>query len=745
VSDFSEGSNPFGEPVSTVGPSLSEIAEIRKLDVYPITDGEQTSIQRTSSGNLTVEPGVGPNRRQLPIVAFGRAAESARVHVVLPLFLANSAVGLDGIGFTVRLFGAVKLRYLAVQVRSTKVTDLDWSIDLNNPPVDRVFSEVHLFRDLSYRLKDQKGQPWQGFDHVRFVLSAEAPPGEMVGLELSEFVLVDQKTDGSPTNLLQEPSDLLDAVGKISAFFQVGSFRESAKRAERSLEGGDSVFFSETDAGRSAKSLFSKENLQSLSRSDKAKLFGLLPVSDLAIHWFLNQESTERISNLIKVIWQAWMEHWSGLDNSTRDTMLWYDHSIAERLMALNLLYLFSSLSKDSDTFEESLESQIESHSWLLFGEAAYARNQPDRWHNHALFQDIALLMTSEILSSSSLSKALRRKAFDRIELYVENAVVYEDGFAGTVEGATGYLVGIAKLLRAILSMGQGEIRASGLIKAVEGMERLIDILTYPDGRLPAIGDTHFSMPRGPVKTRKNLLKGVWHLPKIGYTVIRGEALSEDSVLIINSGCNSMIHRHEDLLSFVLFAHGVEWVTDGGYSSQDSEDELGAYLRSHKAHSISSLENTKYSMSSARVEAEVQRRNGQTEFTGRHWAWAKHRFQRRITVEGGPGALLISDDFEPLPRETKSVFFDIPFGPQVSPRFSRRNRCVTLEHSDFSGRLCLEWISPDHIFRANSPEVFLQSASVSPSPHKREPVSILRLEQPSPPFALRIRSFHGSD
>lgn len=671
-----------------MGPSLGDLIAARSVATLsaPILKGIGANRESMGEGpDLARETPRNHQRSR----AMGVADEDGRAHVVLPVTVQRSDNVPGGFGFSTNIFGAKNIRYLTVQILSTADSHLEWSVEIKNPPIGVEFVELHLFSDLIFQLRQQSGKPQDGFDLLRFVLSAEAEPGSQVGLELSELHLV------SPVNL-KEPSSFLtidskvirEAIERFEPYFSLGSYRESRKRAQKCLSAKRMFLASGTEQGFDPSEVFSEGVVGGLNRTDKSQLFALLPIADLAIEGLSNDSQLLEAASVAKLLWEQWLAYWSVEDRTSLDSMVWYDHSVPERLITQVFLYLLLHETNCDEADLHRLQREIEAHVWLLLGEGLYTRNQPDRWHNHGLFQDISLLVVATLVAVTPIAELLRKKVNYRVDLYVEHAVVFEDGFAGSVEGATGYHLGIQRILKVIGS----ELPESRCSEAAEGMEKLTKILTYPDGRMPAIGDTHFSTPKSPRPTVRPLEPLAKHLPKIGFTVIRGGPLGGDSMMLINSGQNSITHRHDDLFSFVLFAGGVEWITDGGYSSHLDSDEVGLALRSARAHNIPFVKNQCYDARASRHECTFQSNSEQVRFFGRHSAWGDITLAREIIVNHLGANVQITDTVEKSGRLKRSqTYAGLTLGPGVTVEKMGSRNSLYLWHPASTQRLVLSW------------------------------------------------------
>ena len=269
---------------------------------------------------------------------------------------------------------------------------------------------------------------------------------------------------------------------------------------------------------------------------------------------------------------------------------VWYDHGTGERLVVLCLLWVAGIKAGFEKRFFDRMREAIYRHGQLLSNEAFYAKNQDTRYHNHAMFQDLSLLVAGIIVGPQSpagekwISIGKRR-----LENQIEHLVVEDGDFCVLIENSIGYHRGMVHLIEFVDGLlhlaGQSSKVSSVLLK----MKTWSDFLSYPDGRTPAQGDTFRLPPAMGDEIRRGVLykePSVTVLPKAGYAVVKGNHDEKPWMLCLFNTSLSKTHKHEDNLSITFWFDGVEWLIDPSFYSHEYEDETPQYLRSALAHNL---------------------------------------------------------------------------------------------------------------------------------------------------------------
>ncbi|MFO7908289.1 MAG: heparinase II/III family protein [Pirellulaceae bacterium] len=285
----------------------------------------------------------------------------------------------------------------------------------------------------------------------------------------------------------------------------------------------------------------------------------------------------------------AWLDRsYFTADSDTKYT--WYDHGTAERLLAFLLMHEIGLGQAFDFRFMERLRHAIVSHGQLLESEAFYSRHQPTRYHNHAWFQDMALIAAGVAMSPLPCSTRWLDRAIERLSDQFRNLIARDGRFSIFVENSIGYHHGVQRLV----DFASELVQLSGTTKTnipetAQQLNAWSDFLRYPDKRTPSQGDT-FRKPN-PVKPGERIKRGKPYakpsttvLPKVGYAVVKGNHDNIPFMLCMFATSLSKTHKHEDDLSITLFFDGIEWLSDPSFYSHGYTEEIPSFLRSARAH-----------------------------------------------------------------------------------------------------------------------------------------------------------------
>jgi hypothetical protein len=318
----------------------------------------------------------------------------------------------------------------------------------------------------------------------------------------------------------------------------------------------------------------------------------------------------------------------------TDQKFAWYDHGTAERLMAFILMWLIGAESKFDYRFMTKLRLVIYRHGQLLSSDSFYARHQTTRYHNHAWFQDLALMTASLTFSDFICSKNWLETSFFRLKNQLENLVVNEGGYSIFVENSIGYHNGIQRLVDFA-----GEIEAiSGsevyIQKVANELPKFSKLLQYPDSRSPSTGDTfRRSNPNASQirRTKSYVEPTCAFLSEAGYAVVKGNHDETSYMLSVFASSLCKTHKHADNLSFTLFFDGIEWLIDPSFFSHEYTSAIPAYLRSAIAHNALSIPENEYSIEPKLAYIAGNAVGENFIITGHHNCYSNAQIQRRIS------------------------------------------------------------------------------------------------------------------
>lgn len=311
-----------------------------------------------------------------------------------------------------------------------------------------------------------------------------------------------------------------------------------------------------------------------------------------------------------KALIESWLEH-SFYTADVDVKYAWYDHGTAERQLAFILMWFKAIELQMEQRFLDRLAEAILQQTRLLDSEAFYAYHQPLRYHNHAWFQDAALLATALAFKHHTEADGWCTNAISRFEDQLDTLIVRDGGYAIFVENSIGYHHGVQRLAQLIGNMAALSGRDTEIPIIANELVAWSDFLRYPDGRAPAQGDTFRLPPRTGDDVRRGepwAEPGCTILPKAGYAVVKGNHNNKPWMLCLFNTSLSRTHKHEDNCSITLWFDGVEWLTDPSFYSHEYNEEIPKYLRSAAAHNCVSIPGKEYSLEpgKAKLEGKVE-------------------------------------------------------------------------------------------------------------------------------------------
>ena len=294
-----------------------------------------------------------------------------------------------------------------------------------------------------------------------------------------------------------------------------------------------------------------------------------------------------------------WLDHSFFSPDSDRK-WAWYDHGTAERLLVLLLMYDLGLRNDFDHRFMERLRLVIFRHGQLLESEAFYASHQPMRYHNHAWFQDIALIAAAMAFSDLPCAERWLARGVERLEDQFDKLIIRENEYSIFAENSIGYHHGIETLAGFASDLVGITGRASRIPETAEALNVWSQELLYPDGRSPSQGDT-FRRPN-PTSVANSNPFSAWGkprclvLPKAGYAVVKGNDSGSPFAFCMFATSVNSTHKHEDNLAITLFFDGVEWLIDPSFYSHEYAQPLPAWLRSAHAHNCVAIGDVPYSI-----------------------------------------------------------------------------------------------------------------------------------------------------
>lgn len=277
----------------------------------------------------------------------------------------------------------------------------------------------------------------------------------------------------------------------------------------------------------------------------------------------------------------------------------WYDHGAAERLIVLVQMWYLGVKHKFDARFMSRLLYAIYVHAQLMASAAFYASHQNYKYHNHAIFQDLSLIVVSLAIPEFKPSSYWFSVAIERLEEQIDNLIVTDDGFAVFVENSTGYHNGILTIMGLISKLMKYANISDKQIRLYEKMVNFTKMIRYPGSkRMPSIGDTvrkpNTINIKKSIKSEKE--KSFYFLKNAGYAIAKGLHENIPFQLTMTATSLNKTHKHCDNLSFTLFFDNIEWLIDPSFYSYQYNEALPSYLRGPAAHNAIFIEGVNYSI-----------------------------------------------------------------------------------------------------------------------------------------------------
>lgn len=314
----------------------------------------------------------------------------------------------------------------------------------------------------------------------------------------------------------------------------------------------------------------------------------------------------------------------------------WYDHGTAERLLVMVRFWSIGIDKKFDTRFMGRLLYMIKQHADLLANESFYARNQNYRYHNHGLFQDIALLATSLAFPFITVSSVWQVRSLERIKDQFDHLIIHENGTAILKENSPGYHDGTIRIVAFVNELLRCSDNNDALIFFVDLEAKMLafsKLMHYPGGRQPAIGDT-FRIENSASTREKSLVgiiqDGFYSYPNAGYIIAKGHEKEAFWQFTMVGSSLTKTHKHEDNLSFTLFFDGIEWFTDPSFFSHQYTDIFPAYFRSAKAHNAVVIDNIAYSIETDITDLSTSYVDNRFHIVGKHNAYEGIEIKRSV-------------------------------------------------------------------------------------------------------------------
>lgn len=297
-----------------------------------------------------------------------------------------------------------------------------------------------------------------------------------------------------------------------------------------------------------------------------------------------------------------WAEHNIGKDIPSKFS--WNDHATAIRLKNIGQFFLYLwRIAYHDKSILKSCVILAGQHQAVLACENFHIKGT-----NHGLDQAFSLYQSSLFFSFLSKSEEIKNIAMRRLSyemkcaftqegVHIENSPQYHEVILNSVLWINSYI-----------SRVEGTESIDGMDDLVENALTFLSYMLRPDGKFPPIGDSLMSPPRSGFealskypafknylyarsmgKSGSEAVPASKIYPDSGYAIFRSRTFSEPLMrlhIVFKCGFKSVYHRHDDDNSFLLFAFGEEWLTDGGLYVYDAENPQREHFRSCHSHNV---------------------------------------------------------------------------------------------------------------------------------------------------------------
>lgn len=353
----------------------------------------------------------------------------------------------------------------------------------------------------------------------------------------------------------------------------------------------------------------------------------------------------------------------------------WYDHGTPLRLLALLKMWEVGINLAFDCRFMSQLLDAIYQHADLLASNFFFSRDQRMKYHNHALYQATALLFAGEYMHNLLDASVWRNKAIEMLKELKYGLVEFEEGYGISKENSLGYHDGVREIFSSIDEVLR-LLKISDMCSSIsKNMSLFSETINYLDGTKASYGDSYRGDRRNNVAHRENKKDIRSNDPsfivfsKSGYAILRDRTTEGvDYQLNLIASSQTIIHKHQDNLSFTLWADGIEWLIDPGFISHEYEETINCYLRGASGHNSLVLTHREYSIEPgvASISGTNNKKDNKFELKGHHSSYKKVMVKRNIDGMFGIGDIHFTDSVEGATELEAELLFHCGEGVNVS-------------------------------------------------------------------------------
>lgn len=309
-------------------------------------------------------------------------------------------------------------------------------------------------------------------------------------------------------------------------------------------------------------------------------LQGFVPFKILVDAYLISNDD-KYICYFIKLL-ESWLIYAYDNEVNQINKYLWNDHSVSLRTETLcYFLYVINNKFQISDKLKYLLFDLLIVQGKWLADNKNYNFN-----HNHGIMQDRALLIVGYLLNNKDWIEiaterliSQEQNAFNSEHIHTENSSSYAFMVTGMFKEISSFLIKIK------------DLHSSYFNNIDTKMQEYLSWLVLPNNYVVQQGDSKY------FKFDKNIKRNEHKIyPKSGLYFFEKQNDVEKvnrTYKFFKCGCSSLVHKHADDLSFILYSKGKEIFIDGGFSGYQ-RDKFRKYFTSAKAHNTIIVDNKSY-------------------------------------------------------------------------------------------------------------------------------------------------------
>lgn len=340
-----------------------------------------------------------------------------------------------------------------------------------------------------------------------------------------------------------------------------------------------------------------------------------------------------------------WLDHFFRKEQSLPSE--WHEHGTAERTISLLFLYLLGQEYDFDWRFMSRIKIAVILHARLLCSEAFYVRHQRIRFHNHGMFQDMALFLAGMVFAELPGAEYWRATGIGRLKDMLDAIYPCEEDFRISYENSFGYHCAGYTIIEKLARLTSFSSDGAYFMQEAKKIQAWADVLRYSTRQFPAFGDT-FRGGTGERYQHKSRPDNAFYLmKKSGYAVIRGHHDDSFFTVVFIASSRSSTHKHCDNLSFTLYFDGIEWLIDPSFYNHEYAKGISKYLRSPEAHNMIYIPGMEYSIAPGLCQIDGKFDGNNFKLHGEHSCYEEISVKRSMDGQLDKLSLTITDCVRP--------------------------------------------------------------------------------------------------